>query len=170
MGHKWNTADTITALRVLLSLLLLLLPLYSGAFFITYTLAGLTDALDGWLARRMKTVSEFGSKLDSLADLLFYGVLLFRLFPVLWEILPISIWYAVALIFLVHLASYVTAAVKYHRFTALHTKLNRLTGFSVFLLPYIFAISNGIVYSWAICILALAAAWEELRIHQRSRS
>ena len=74
--HPWNAADTITAVRMAASLILLIFPLRSAWFLAVYTLAGLTDALDGWLARKTGTVSEFGARLDSVADLLFYGVLL----------------------------------------------------------------------------------------------
>ena len=89
--HKWNAADTITSVRIALSLFLPFLPLRSAGFFAAYTVTGLTDVLDGWLARRTGTTSQFGARLDSIADLLFYGVLLFRLFPVLWQTLPVSI-------------------------------------------------------------------------------
>lgn len=45
--HKWNAADTITSVRMAASLILLILPLHSARFLVVYTLAGLTDALDG---------------------------------------------------------------------------------------------------------------------------
>ena len=163
--HQWNIADTVTALRIAASAVLLFLPLQTAGFLAVYTLTGLTDAMDGWLARKTKTASEFGARLDSVADLLFYGVLLLRLFPVLWQRLPVEIWYAVAVIILVRLAAYAAAAIKYHRFSSLHTWLNKLTGFGVFLLPYVFAVSTGVGYSWAVCALAFAASLEELAIH-----
>lgn len=163
--HKWNAADKITSVRIALSLFLPFLPLRSAGFFAAYTVTGLTDVLDGWLARRTGTTSQFGARLDSIADLLFYGVLLFRLFPVLWQKLPMVIWYAVATVVLVRLAAYAAAAVRYHQFASLHTWLNKLTGVGVFLLPYVFALSTGIVYCWMVCVLALAAALEELAIH-----
>lgn len=164
-GHKWNAADTITSLRIAFSLFLPFFPLNSAGFFAVYTVTGLTDVLDGWLARKTGTASQFGARLDSIADLLFYGVLLFRLFPVLWQQLPTAIWYVVAAIVLVRLAAYAAAAVRYHQFAALHTWLNKLTGAGVFLLPYVLTLSTGIVYSWMVCFLALAAALEELSIH-----
>ena len=163
--HRWNTADTITAVRMAASCFLLFLPLGSVRFLAAYTLAGLTDALDGWLARKTGTASPFGARLDSIADLLLYGILMLRLFPVLWKIFPGTIWYAVAAIVLVRLAAYAVAFHKYHRFAALHTRLNKLTGATVFLLPYVLAVSAGIAYGWAVCLLALAAAVEELMIH-----
>lgn len=164
-NHKWSTADTITSVRIASSLFLLFLPLGSVGFLAVYTLTGLTDVLDGWLARKTGTASDFGARLDSAADLLFYAILLLRLSPVLWRLLPASIWYAVAAIVLVRLAAYVTAAVKYHRFAAMHTWLNKLTGAAVFLLPYMLAATTGTLYSWSLCVLAFAASVEELVIH-----
>ena len=43
---------------------------YNFAFGIGFILAQLTDSIDGFLARRLDMVSEFGSKFDSFADLL----------------------------------------------------------------------------------------------------
>ena len=164
-AHEWNMADTVTTMRMAASLFLFFIPLKSIWFLVIYTFAGLTDVLDGWLARKTGRASEFGARLDSVADLLFYSVLLTRLFPVLYQMLPGVIWYVVSGIVLVRLASYVTAAVKYHRFASLHTWLNKLTGAAVFLLPYVLFDSNIVVYSWAVCIIAFAASAEELAIH-----
>lgn len=163
-NHRWTTADSITSVRIAASSLLLL-PLGKAWFLGLYTLTGLTDILDGWLARKTGTASEFGARLDSGADLLFYGVLLLRLFPILWQRLPAEIWYAVALILLVRLAAYAVAAVKFHRFAAMHTWLNKLTGGTVFLLPYVLAFRSGVGFCWAVCALAFASSMEELLIH-----
>lgn len=157
-GHSYLHADGSL-------FFLLFVPLKSIWFLVVYSFAGLTDILDGWLARKSGRASEFGARLDSIADLLLYGVLLTRLFPVLYQILPREIWYAVSGIVLVRLAAYVTAAVKYHRFASLHTWLNKLTGVAVFLLPYVLLGSSIVVYSWAVCTLAFVASAEELAIH-----
>ena len=165
MDHEWTLADSMTALRILASGCLLVLPMGSLWFLAVYTLAGLTDALDGWVARKTGTSSEFGARLDSIADLLFYGILLFRLFPVLWRLLPRKIWYAVGAVLLIRLTAYAIAAVKYHRFASLHTWLNKLTGGAIFLLPYVLSGPGGIAYSWGVCLIAFAASAEELAIH-----
>ena len=86
-------------------------------------------------------------------------------FSCFMEVVPVTIWYAVAAILLVRLSVYATAYYKYHGFAALHTRLNKLTGVAVFLLPYALATSLGVGYGWAVCLLALAAAAEELMIH-----
>lgn len=166
-AHKWNAADTVTMQRMVGTLCLAFVEPETFWFYGIYTITGLTDALDGWLARKTGTVSDFGAKLDSIADLLFYTIMLIRFFPAMWRAFPVGIWYAVAGILIVRLAAYVTAAIKYHRFASLHTRLNKLTGGAIFLLPYILAISTGAVYSWTVCILAFAASLEELTIHLR---
>ena len=163
-AHQWNIADTVTSVRISASLVLLVLPLRSAGVLVVYALAGLTDALVGWLARKTGAACDFGARLDSVADLLFDGVVLLRLFPCFWQTLPAAVWYAVAVVLPVRLADYATAAVKYRRFAALHTWLNKLTGVGVFLLPFVFAVSTGVAYSWVVCVLAFAASLEELAI------
>lgn len=165
IAHKWNVADTITTMRMAATVFLLFLPLTSTLFVVIYTFAGLSDVLDGWIARKSGKASEFGARLDSISDLLFYSVLLIRLFPILYETLPREIWYVVVAIIFVRLAAYITAAVKYHRFASLHTWMNKLTGALVFLLPYVLLISSGVEYCWAVCMVAFAASAEELAIH-----
>lgn len=168
-AHQWNTADTVTSLRIAASFLLLFFPLHSGGFFAAYTVAGLSDVLDGRLARKNGTASEFGARLDSMADLLFYTIFIIRFLPVLWAALPVSIWYVVAVILIVRLSAYAVAAFRYHRFASLHTWLNKLTGGAIFLIPYMFVVTNGVVYSWIVCVIAFTASFEELEIHLRSK-
>lgn len=162
-----TTANVITLLRIIGTIVLLFAnPMSSPPLFLgIYTLTGLTDALDGWIARRTGTASEFGARLDGIADLLFYAVMLIKFTPVLWVILPKAIWYAAAIILLIRISSYLTAAIKHHLFASLHTYLNKLTGAAVFLLPYMIMISSGVIYSWTICALAFVASLEELAIH-----
>lgn len=58
-AHRWTVADSVTAARMAASLALLFLPVFSASFLTVYTFAGLTDALDGFLARKTGTVSAF---------------------------------------------------------------------------------------------------------------
>lgn len=168
--HKLNTADVITMLRIVGTLALLFLRPLSAGFFWLYALTGLTDVLDGWIARKTKTASDFGAKLDSFADLLFYAVMLLRIFPFLWNSLPNDIWYGVAIILIVRLAAYLIAAVKFHRFAALHTYLNKLTGGAVFLIPFLLPTPYAAIFCWIVCAVAAAASLEELVLHLRRQA
>ncbi|MGN1235256.1 MAG: CDP-alcohol phosphatidyltransferase family protein [Christensenellaceae bacterium] len=160
----------ITTLRIVGTIGLLFLRPMSPLFLVVYTLTGLTDALDGWLARKTGTASEFGARLDSIADLLFYAVMLVGLLPVLWKMLPLAFWYAITVVLAVRLGSYLVAAIKYRRFASLHTYLNKGTGAMVFLLPYVLVRLKGVVYCWVACTLAFLASLEELIIHLSRKS
>lgn len=62
----------ITSLRILLSGMLLGIEPFSPFFLLIYFLCGLSDICDGYLARRLHVASDFGTLLDSLADLFLY--------------------------------------------------------------------------------------------------
>lgn len=167
--HRLTAADILTLLRMVGTALLAALKPLSGGFLFLYALTGVTDVLDGWIARKTNTERDFGARLDSAADLLFYAVMLLRVFPALWQALPGSIWYAVAFIVLVRLAAYLTAAVKYRRFASLHTYLNKFTGFAVFLIPFWLLTDYAPVFCWSASAVAMVSSLEELVLHLQSR-
>ncbi len=161
--------NIITSLRIVGGTLLIFTEPLTLAFFIIYTLSGISDALDGWIARKLGAMSRLGSVLDSIADLLFYTVMLFKIAPLLFEKLPSGVWIAVASVLLVRIATYILAAFKYHRFASLHTYLNKLTGVAMFTVPYFIKLPVGKVVCIIVCSIAAAAAVEELLIHIKSK-
>ena len=167
--HLLNPANTVTFLRMIGTLALAAIRPFSAGFYILYALTGFTDVLDGWIARKTKLASEFGARMDSIADLMFYAVMLIRFFPVLWSRLPLSIWCAAAGIAAVRIISYLAAAMKYHRFASLHTYLNKLTGIAVFMIPYFAGTDYVQEFCWTACSVGIAASLEELVIHIRSK-
>ena len=67
-------ANIITSSRILCSICLLLSPVFSVAFYIMYLFCGITDMVDGTIARKTKSVSETGARLDTVADIVFVAV------------------------------------------------------------------------------------------------
>lgn len=156
-------ANIITILRILGTLLLSVTVPLSGEFFVLYTATGITDVLDGYIARKTNTVSEFGSKLDSAADLMFYGIIVYRLLPVLSKILPDGIWVTVLVIIIVRVFTYVFTAIKYKVFMSNHTYLNKLTGFCTFLVPYLIRFPNVLIgFCTFTCVVCAAASVYDL--------
>ena len=151
------------------TLALLLIEPLSAAFFVVYMLTGITDVLDGFAARVTGCVTDFGAKLDSVADLLFYAVMLMRIFPVMWERLPLEIWFAVGMILVMRIISYSVAAIKTGQFASLHTYMNKFTGFAVFCVPFVILQPFAVPVCSTVCLIAALAAAEELMIHLRSR-
>ncbi len=83
----WNLPNTITVVRVGVVPILLLLPWFpdrSSSLFIgwCFTIAGFSDLLDGWLARRGQQVTRIGKLLDPLADKLIVSTALIVLVAV----------------------------------------------------------------------------------------
>ena len=69
-----HIANILTGCRILGSILLLFFPVFSLAFYIIYLLCGFSDMIDGTIARKTNSASEFGAKLDTVADLVFVAV------------------------------------------------------------------------------------------------
>ena len=157
--------NCITSLRIIGSALLLLAKPFSPYFFIVYTVCGVSDVLDGFLARALNAESETGSILDSISDIMFYSAMLFHIVPYLIPILPLPIWYAVAVILAVRLCAYLIAGIKYRRFASIHTYANKITGGALFCVPYLIHIFDPIAVCSAVCIIGGYASMEEILIH-----
>lgn len=167
---KWLTVpNALTMMRITGTVILLFFPLRTVAFFIVYTACGVSDALDGLVARATKQASELGAKLDSIADLLFYAEMILKILPLLAETLPVWLWCGVGVVLLLRLCIYLTVAVKYRHFAAQHTYLNKLTSVMMFLLPYMMMWGITVGYCTAECVVAMLAAAEELFIHVSSK-
>ena len=155
----------VTGLRMVGTFLLLFTKAFSPAFYVVYSICGISDVLDGFLARRTGATSEFGARLDSVADLLFYTVMMVKILPALLERLPGQIWFWVGGILILRLVSYLVAAVKFRCFASIHTYLNKLTGLCVFIIPYFMRLPFFVLFCMAVCGIATIASAEELVMH-----
>ena len=61
-------ANIITGIQILCSISLLAVSTFSKSFYILYLIAGVSDMIDGTVARKTGTANDFGSKFDSTAD------------------------------------------------------------------------------------------------------
>lgn len=164
-----NLPNYITIFRILATCCLLFIDAFSVTFFVVYTLAGLSDILDGFIARRLKITSELGAKLDSVADLLFYAVMVFKVFSMLLKKLPMGVWCLLGTALVVRMITYGVAAAKYGQFASLHTYLNKATGAIGFTIPYVIKSPAGVVFCALCGTIALLAAVEELVMHLRNK-
>ena len=165
MSFKKNIANIITVFRILGTVCIIFLSPLKSAFFIIYTVTGITDLLDGMIARLSHTASALGARLDSIADLFFYTVTLIKLLPILWRTLPGFIWIIVGATLFSRLFSYVIAAIKFNRFAAHHTWLNKITGLLVFAIPYFLITPFAALYCFIVCSAGVLSTAEDLYIH-----
>ena len=118
-----------------------------------------SDMIDGTIARKTNAVTEFGSKLDTVADFVFVAVCLIKLLP----LIHISVWLLtwIAVIAVIKTVNFAWGFVYRKKLVALHTVLNKATGTLLFLLPFTLQ-SVAPTYSFAVvCIIATIAAFQE---------
>ena len=151
--------NILSASRIVLCLPLLLVDAMTVPFWVLYLIAGITDMLDGFLARRWGVESKFGARLDSLADIVFVIAVVYKLF--LWLKLPAALWMMIGLIALIKVINAINSFVVKHRVAFLHTKANKLTGFLLFIGMMAIGQSYFVPVAWAIACIALFAAIQE---------
>ena len=152
-------ANIITCVRVALSVALLFCPALSTPFYCFYMTAGLTDMIDGTVARKTGTVGEFGAKLDTVADFILVAVCLIKLIPVL----NIEIWMLVwiGVIAIIKVINIVSGFVVQKKLVTVHSVMNKITGVLLFVLPLTVRIID-LRYSIAVvCAVATFAAIQE---------
>ena len=152
-------ANIITLIRILCSIAILFCPAFSVAFYSLYIAAGLSDMIDGWVARRTNTVSELGAKLDTIADFVFVVVCLVKLLPILGIPTWLYIW--IGVIAFIKIINIVSGYVVQRQFVAVHSVMNKVTGILLFLLPLTFSFIDLRYSAAVVCIIATFAAVQE---------
>ncbi|MGD2251719.1 MAG: CDP-alcohol phosphatidyltransferase family protein [Anaerolineales bacterium] len=114
-------------------------------------IAGVSDSLDGYLARRMNQVSSFGSKFDSIADHALQLSTVAWLLMLKPEVFSENAWLAFTALGL-NLLSLLVGIVKFKRIANLHLYLSKLA----FLLFFIFTIHAFLFDRYSKILLVIA--------------
>lgn len=117
-----NLPNLLSVLRLLATPLMLLFA-WRGqhdAFLLLMFAAWFTDALDGWLARRLNQCTALGARLDSWGDLAFYIALSLGAWW-LWPERLRAEGTAIVLIVTSYLLPALIGALKFHRLPSYHT-------------------------------------------------
>ena len=152
-------ANALTFCRIVLSVPLLAPPALSPAFLVLYTLAGVTDMLDGYVARRTGAESDLGARLDSIADFVLIVVCLAKILPAIS--VPTWLWIWIAAIALVKAANAISGFVVERRLVMPHTKANKVAGLMIFLVPFAIPFSGIAAPGALACAVATFAAVQE---------
>ncbi len=158
-GKEEHMANLITVFRIISSLLLLLVPTFSFGFNLLYLFAGFTDMMDGAVARKRNTVSEFGSALDTIADFVFLGVCFWKILPELELPFFLLVW--IGLIAVIKLTSGIICCSMKKKYIAVHSIMNKITGFLLFILPMTLSFIDLRISGSVVCSVAMIAAIQE---------
>lgn len=152
-------AHALTISRIALGITLLLTEAFSLPFFVIYGFAGLTDMLDGLVARKTDTESQLGAKLDSIADLVLTITCLAKVLPAIS--VPTWLWIWVAAIALTKVINVVSGLVIERCLVLPHTIANKVAGLVAFLVPFAIPMLGVTVPAIVACAVATFAAVQE---------
>jgi CDP-diacylglycerol--glycerol-3-phosphate 3-phosphatidyltransferase len=156
---KGIMANILTGCRIILSLIMLHLPVFSPGFYACYLMAGITDMVDGTVARKLGTESEFGERFDTIADFIFVISALYKLLPAVEISMEIWIW--TGTIAVIKMVNTMYGFAVQRRLIAIHSWANKMTGLVLFVLPFSFDVIDIRYSAAAVCMLATFAAVQE---------
>ena len=127
--------NIITLSRIPMAVALPFVQSSPAIFWTLYLLCGLSDILDGAVARLTGTVSRLGERLDTLADIVFVAVWMVLFIPAInvgrW------LWIWTGIIAFIKVVNVISGLALKKGFVAKHTPANKATGILLFLLPMI---------------------------------
>ena len=154
-------ANAITVFRIAAGIVLLFCPVFSPVFYVFYIAAGLSDMLDGFVARKTDTVSLLGARLDTTADFVFVVVCLIKLLPVLR--IPAWLYAWIGIIAFIKAVNIVSGFAIQKKLVAVHSAMNKATGVLLFMLPLMIPAVSLKYSAIVVCAAATFAAIQEGR-------
>ncbi|MBR4468251.1 MAG: CDP-alcohol phosphatidyltransferase family protein [Bacteroidales bacterium] len=151
--------NTITALRLFGAFSLLFFGFGSVAFWVIYIVCGVSDMLDGYLARKLGCESKTGAMLDSLADLAFVICCCSKLIPAL--AFPKWLWIWCVVIVAIKVINQICALAMYKKCIFPHTIANKVTGVLLFVGVPLTVFLESIVPMVIVAVVATFAAIQE---------
>ena len=124
-----------------------------------HLLCGFSDMIDGTIARKTNSASEFGAKMDTAADFVFLAVSLIKLLPTIY--IPGWLWIWVSVIAIIKIGNIIMGYISKKQFISLHTIMNKVTGFLLFLLPLTLSFVELKCSSLVVCSIATFSAIQE---------
>lgn len=153
-------ANGITVSRLAVSVLLLTVNVFSMSFYLLYTYCGLSDMVDGVIARKLNAESKAGAVLDSVADMVFVIICLIKILPAVE--LKLWLWVWTSMIALVRIINFASGYMRCGSPVFLHTTANKVTGLFLFLLPMGMQWMSMEIPTAIVCAVATFAAVQEL--------
>lgn len=158
-----SIANYISISRIILVFTFLLIKPLSPMFFVVYILSGVSDMLDGFIARKTNTTSKVGEKLDSISDFIMIIVLIVILYPFIKPNVQILSW--IIIIGIIRAISVIIAFLKFKTLGMIHTYANKITGLIIFIYPMLYVTFKSVWLMYGISIIASISALEELLIN-----
>jgi CDP-diacylglycerol--glycerol-3-phosphate 3-phosphatidyltransferase len=162
-GNIITFPNILSFSRIMLSPIIFIVKENKTLLFSVLLLIGLTDILDGYIARKNKIRTIIGSWLDSLADFIFYILLVVYL--ILFEINVVNkMKYYVLIIITLKLFTIIICFTKHREIGFLHTLGNKITGLIIFIGFCIFILLKDTIVINIGIIISIISSLEESMI------
>ena len=122
--------------------------------------------IDGAVARKTGTVSEFSSRLDTIADIVFVAVCLIKVIPVLDVPVWLYIW--ITIIAFIKVANIAVGYIRQKEFISVHSLMNKMTGGLLFVFPLTLVYMDLRYSATVVCMVATVAAIQEWYLVNRN--
>lgn len=161
--NKKIIPNIITFIRIGLSCALFFLTKFPWIFFTIYLICGISDAADGFTARRFKAETDFGTKLDSVADLVFFSAVIYALLVTADDENKIITIIVVIIVAMLRIMNLIITKLKFKRWGVIHTIGNKIAGITLFIgIPIcLLLLSFPLAVVVTVGIIAIIAALEE---------
>lgn len=156
---KNNMANCITCVRIICGIALVFCVPLGVPFYTIYITAGLSDMMDGFVARKTGSESESGARLDTIADFIFMAACFVKLIPVLEFDRCVYIW--IAIIGVIKVINIIYGFVVYKKMISVHSISNKIAGVILFAFPLLLHWSELEYLALVICGVATIAAIQE---------
>ena len=154
-----HLANIITSLRIFSSILMIFYPVFSLQFYITYLICGVSDMIDGAVARATNNSTKFGAQFDSIADIIFIAAASIKLLPTIH--IPSWLWVWIAIIAIIKTGNITSGFFHTKKLIFQHTIMNKITGLLLFILPLTLSFIEITHSATIICSVATFAAIQE---------
>lgn len=156
-----NIPNIISIFRIALCLFLPFLLNNKVFLIILYLIIGISDVLDGLIARKFNWQTKLGARLDSLADFVFaivvLGILICKTnFMKTWNIL-----FLIALVLIIRISNLIITKIKFNIWSILHTYTNKIDGLALFLLLPLYIMKPRMIIIFLTGLITLFSALEE---------
>lgn len=158
-----NIPNLLSLSRIVLSFGIFIVAQKPMVLFWFIIACGITDVLDGFLARRMHWESDVGARLDSLGDLVFFSALVFYVMRYQMDVIQ-HYMPGVYSIFVIKTLSLVICTIKNHATYSLHTYGNKLTAVLVVVAICLILLTGEGTFTVVLVVVANLSALEELLI------
>ncbi|HRT48806.1 MAG TPA: CDP-alcohol phosphatidyltransferase family protein [Bacteroidales bacterium] len=162
----WTIPNIITFYRLLaFPVILFFILTKNEKLFVVFLIINLlSDAIDGYIARKFKMETEFGARLDSIADnltyvLAFTGIFVFKLEDLMPYIVSLSVYIGLLII------TVALSLVKFKRFPSLHLYTTKINGYvqGIFMIC-LFTVGLIPLIYYTVIILGIIGAVESIVI------